>query len=190
MSTPTVLRAIARSPLLRGLLVGAAATEALDLVSVVMYEKESRFLRFRENRTRHFKHAYERAVSNFANKLGRPLTRKEMHVWGWRFHKAFGTGTGLLYAALRKRYPRVGAGAGLAFGAAFFLVVDELMMPLQGWTPGPQAFSWKVHARGAVAHVAYGVAAELAWRSLAALAEDTLTDAPALNENIAPQLAT
>ncbi len=190
MTTSTILRAIARSPVLGGLLVGAAATEALDLVSIVVYEKESSLLRFRENRTRHFKHAYERAVSDFARKLGRPLTRKEMHVWGWRFHKTFGTATGLLYSALRKRYPRVGAGAGLAFGAAFFVIVDELLMPLQGWTPGPQAFSWKVHARGAAAHVAYGVAAELAWRALAALAEDNAGDRPALVDGASPRLAT
>ena len=37
-------------------------------------------------------------------------------------------------------------------------------MPLLRWTPGPRAFSWKVHARGAASHLAYGVAAEVAAR--------------------------
>src|ERR1700710_2463043 len=134
-----------------------------------MYEKESPFLRIRENSTRGFKHAYERAISNAARRLGRPLSRKEMHVWGWRFHKTFGTAQGLVYDALRKRYPRIGAGLGLAFGASFFILVDEVLMPVLGLTPGPRAFSWKVHARGAAAHVAYGVAAELTWRALAML---------------------
>jgi len=46
------------------------------------------------------------------------------------------------------------------------VVVDELMMPLSRLTPGPRAFSWKVHARGAAAHLAYGVAAETAARLL------------------------
>jgi hypothetical protein len=169
MSDPLTLRTIVASPLVRAAVVGLAATEALDLLSIVIYEKESPFLRFRENRTRHFEHAYERAVDNFAHQLGRSLTRREMQTWGWRFHKAFSMTGGLAYTLLRKRYPRIGVGGGLAFGAAFFFFMDELMMPLLKLTPGPRAFSWKVHARGALAHVAYGVAAEMAWRGLAKL---------------------
>ena len=89
-----------------------------------------------------------------------------MKTWGWRFHKAFSLAGGLLYALMRRRDERVGAGLGLAFGAAFFVVVDEILMPVQGLTPGPLAFSWKVHARGAIAHIAYGVAAEATWRTI------------------------
>jgi len=40
------------------------------------------------------------------------------------------------------------------------------MMPLLRLTPGPLAFSWKVHARGAAAHLAYGVGAEATARLL------------------------
>ena len=46
--------------------------------------------------------------------------------------------------------------------AAFFLPVDGLLMPATDLTPGPRAFDLKVHGRGAVAHVAWGVAAESA----------------------------
>jgi uncharacterized membrane protein YagU involved in acid resistance len=67
---------------------------------------------------------------------------------------------------MRRRNPRIGAGMGLLFGAAFFLFGDEILVPLMRWTPGPRAFSWKVHARGAAAHVAYGVAAEAMARVL------------------------
>jgi hypothetical protein len=58
----------------------------------------------------------------------------------------------------------VRAGRGLAFGAAFFLIVDELLTLLLKLSPGPRAFSWKVHARGAASHAAYGLAAEAAAR--------------------------
>lgn len=150
------------SKVLTGLVVGVVATQALDVLSEVIYRKESRLLRFRENKTRGFAHAYERAVDKMARAAGIRLSRKEMQRYGWLFHKAFGTLGGLGYATLRKRYPQLSKGFGLLFGTAFFAIGDELLMPLLGLTPGPQKFSWKVHARGAASHIAYGVAAELA----------------------------
>jgi putative membrane protein len=153
-----------RSLVTHGFLAGLAGTQALDAVSTWLYEAESPLDRFRENNTRGFLHAYERAVGRIAERFGKRLSRKEKQVWGWRFHKAFGFGGGLLYVALRRRFPVVARGNGLAFGAAFFLLVDELLMPATGLTPGPRAFAAKVHARGAVSHIAWGVAAETAIR--------------------------
>jgi hypothetical protein len=154
------------SLLVEGTLVGLAATEALDWLSIYLYEHEDPRERAAEERARDGLAAYERAVDKLTRRLGRPLDRQQLATWGWRFHKSFGIGMGIAYVALRRRYPRVGAGFGLPFGAAFFLLVDEIMVPLAGWTPGPRAFSWKVHARGAASHVAYGVAAEAAARAV------------------------
>ena len=148
----------------KGILVGLAAGSALDAVSIALYNREKRTTWFAENTARGWKHAYERGVSNLARAAGKPLSRKQEKSWGLKFHQVFGLLTGLQYVALRKRYPKVGMGMGLLFGATFFLFADELLMPLLRWTPGPRAFSWKVHARGAVSHVAYGVAAEAAAR--------------------------
>jgi hypothetical protein len=154
------------SLLAEGAVVGWAATQALDWLSTYLYEREDPRERAAEDSARGGLAAYERAVDQLTRRLGKPLDRQELAKWGWRFHKSFGIGMGIGYVALRRRYPRVGTGFGLAFGAAFFLLVDEIMMPLVGWTPGPRAFSWKVHARGAVSHVAYGVAAEAAARAV------------------------
>lgn len=131
-----------------------------------MYERESPRLRAAENRARGGRHAYERGLMNMTRALGVKLDNGQIRKWGWRFHKGFGWSGGLTYLALRRRYPKLGLGWGLAFGTAFFLLVDELMMPLFGWTPGPRAFSWKVHARGAASHLAYGVTAETVARLL------------------------
>lgn len=46
---------------------------------------------------------------------------------------------------------------GRPFGLGFFLAVDELMNPLLGLTPAPQAFPWQAHARGLAGHVVFGV---------------------------------
>lgn len=150
----------------KGALIGLAAGGALDLVSIAIYEREGRAARLAENVARRGRPVYEVAVDQFARAAGKRLSRTQRQVWGWRFHQAFGLLGGVGYAALRRRHPRIGAGMGLLFGAAFFLLGDEVMMPLAGWSPGPRAFSWKVHARGAAAHLAYGVAAEATARVL------------------------
>ncbi len=150
----------------RGLVVGLCATQALDWLSIALYRAESRKTRAKENAARGNRHAYERAIEMTADRLGLRLSDRQIGTWGWRFHKVFGLAGGPAYLALRRRFPSVRWGCGLAFGAAFFLVVDELLVPLARLTPGPRAFSWKVHARGAAAHLAYGVAAEATARLL------------------------
>jgi hypothetical protein len=155
-----------RGGLGRGLIVGLCATQALDWVSIWLYERESPRLRRAENRARGGLHAYEVAVDRMARAIGRAPTRRQLSTWGWRFHKLFGLLGGVGYLALRRAYPRVGWGKGIGFGTAFFVIVDELLVPLLQLTPGPRAFSWKVHARGALSHLAYGVAAETAARLL------------------------
>jgi len=152
--------------ILRGVVVGLCATQALDWLSMALYRGESRRARKRENAARGHRHAYERAVEMTARRFGQRLSDRQIGTWGWRFHKVFGVAGGPAYLALRRRFPGLRWGSGLAFGAAFFLVVDELLVPLARLTPGPRAFSWKVHARGAAAHLAYGVAAETTARLL------------------------
>jgi putative membrane protein len=166
MSLPANVGRVLDSVPVKGLLVGWAATRALDAVSTAIYENEDFRTRIAEDRVRGNKHAYERAVEQIAGFAGKSLSRRQRKVYGWRFHKAFGLLGGVQYVAMRRRNPRIGAGMGLLFGAAFFLFGDEILVPLMRWTPGPRAFSWKVHARGAAAHVAYGVAAEAMARVL------------------------
>ena len=152
--------------LLQGVLVGVAATQALDWLSIALYESEDDETRVTEDTARGHRHAYEVAMDRMARGLGLALSEDELRRWAWRFHKVFGVAGGIGYVALRKRSRAVSACVGTLFGSAFFLVVDELLVPATGLTPGPRAFPWKTHARGAASHVAYGVAAELAARAL------------------------
>src|SRR5947208_1257631 len=144
----------------RGLLIGLCATTALDWVSFLLYDAESSATRRAEDRARGGRFPYDVALARMAEGVGRPLPDARVTKWGWRFHKAFGLLGGVGYLALRRAFPPVRKGRGLAFGAAFFFIVDELLTPLLKLSPGPRAFSWKVHARGAASHVAYGMAAE------------------------------
>ena len=76
---------------------------------------------------------------------------------------------GLQYLAMRNRFPKAGAAYGIPFGLGFFLLADEVMLKAFKLTPGPTHFTPWVHARGAIAHTAYGVAAETTARALDAL---------------------
>jgi putative membrane protein len=146
--------------LFKGLLIGVVATQVLDLIGTVMYDHEDKETYEAENAARDGKQAYEVGVAKIARAFGKTLTREEEQVWGWRFHKSFGIFGGIQYALLRKKNPQVGMGMGLAYGTGFFLIADEILIVLTGLVPGPQHFSWKVHARGAAAHIGWGVAAE------------------------------
>lgn len=168
----TAARILDSTPV-KGLLVGLAASQALDWVSIAIYESEDRKTWLSENLARRGRHAYEVGVAQLAGLAGKRLSRRAEKKWGWKLHQAFGLLSGIQYVALRRRYPRLGAGMGLLFGAAFFLAADELLMPLLRWTPGPRAFSWKVHARGAASHLAYGLAAEATARLLDRAAAST-----------------
>ncbi len=55
---------------------------------------------------------------------------------------------------------------GLAYGAAFALLMDEGMIPRLGFSRGPLAFSWQTHTRGLAGHLIYGAAGELAMQRL------------------------
>jgi hypothetical protein len=146
--------------LLKGILVGAAATEALDRMSIILYEIENEKTRNKEDEAREDLHAYERAVDLISKRLGMPLQRKDLMVWGWRLHKSFGYLGGVSYLSLRKYIPFLRRGKGLAFGLAFFILGDEILVPSLGLTPWASSFPWQTHMRGFLSHLAYGFAAE------------------------------
>jgi hypothetical protein len=175
-------KSLART-LVEGLIIGAVATQALDWVSTALYENEDRQTREDEDNARAHMHAYEVAIKNMTQAVGIELDREGIAKWGWRFHKSFGYFGGIQYILLRKRFPRISRANGLVFGTGFFVFVDELMMPMMKWTPGPTAFSWKVHARGAIAHIAYGVTAETTARLLDQL-PDSVTKISPLDDEL------
>jgi hypothetical protein len=144
----------------RGALAGAAATWVMGQVTSLLYEHENPRARDREDRARGGETAYEAAAERMAGLAGRPLGDDDRKRAGEALHWALGTGAGAAYGALRGRVPGVGAAAGLAFGALFFLIVDETVTPLLGLTPGPSAFPWQTHARGLAGHLVFGALAD------------------------------
>ncbi|HEX6536040.1 MAG TPA: DUF1440 domain-containing protein [Gemmatimonadaceae bacterium] len=148
-----------------GAIAGAAATWVMGKVTTVLYERESRSAREREDRVRHGSTAYAVAAAKGARLLGVELDDARRERYGTMIHRALGVGTGALYAALVDRLPRAGLARGLAFGAAFFLLVDEGLVYALGLTPGPTRFPWQTHARGLAGHLVYGAVADTVVRA-------------------------
>ena len=98
--------------------------------------------------------------------FGHDLQESEKKPAGAAVHYAFGTATGGLYGALAEVTPQVTTGAGIPFGAAFWLLADEISVPLLGLSKGPTEYPVSTHAYALASHLVYGVTAEMSRRAL------------------------
>jgi hypothetical protein len=94
------------------------------------------------------------------------LTKAEKKIAGPLVHYGLGTCVGGLYGAGAEVLPEVSTGAGLPFGAAFWLVVDEGAVPALNLSKGPFAYPLSTHVYALASHFVYGVTAELVRRSV------------------------
>ena len=94
------------------------------------------------------------------------LTKSEKRVAGPIVHYSFGTAVGGLYGAVAELAPEISAGAGLPFGAAFWLVADETAVPLLGFAKGPSEYPLSTHAYALASHFVYGLTTEFVRRTV------------------------
>src|SRR5690606_16194584 len=132
----------------------------MDAVTSYMYERQSREEREHEDRVRGGKHAYEVAAEKFSRGLGLELSEDRNRKLGIALHAALGYGASVLYAIGREPYPALARGNGLFFGLMFFLLIDEGLNTVAGFTPPPHRFRPAPHIRGLVGHLVYGFTAE------------------------------
>ena len=94
------------------------------------------------------------------------LTKSEKKVAGPAVHYALGTSVGGLYGAVAELAPEVTTGAGLPFGAAFWLVADEGAVPLLGLSKAPTEYPLSTHAYALASHFVYGLTTEIVRRAV------------------------
>src|SRR5262249_29079068 len=103
--------------------------------------------------------------ARLANKLGHgdpgPIARV---AGGVLFATAFGVGWGLIYGALRRRYPVVSKAGGLAFAVPFFALCDGVVAPLLGLSPSPRVVPWQLNVKELANHIVWIGTAELTYR--------------------------
>jgi uncharacterized membrane protein YagU involved in acid resistance len=93
--------------------------------------------------------------------FGRRLTAREKEIAGPIVHYAVGTTAGAVYGLAAEYQPEVTALAGIPFGAAFWLIVDEGSLPLLGIAKGPTAYPVATHVYALASHLVFGLTAEV-----------------------------
>ncbi len=107
----------------------------------------------------------ESATSKAANALskmllGRRLGPRDRRRMGTVLHYLFGGVSGALYGAAAERYPSVAAGRGAPFGAAVWLLADEISVPAAKLAKPPDEYPVSAHAQSLAAHVVFGATTE------------------------------
>ena len=108
----------------------------------------------------------ETAKAISKNVFGHELQESEKQPAGAAVHYAFGTLSGGVYGALAEVTPQVTSAAGLPFGAGFWLLADEVSVPLLGLSKGPTEYPVSTHVYSLASHLVYGLTAELSRRAV------------------------
>jgi hypothetical protein len=144
----------------------------LDRLDSFMYDHEDPQARRRtqEVRPQGLDPAH-RLANKIAGVFGTELSPRQPHPAGIAIHYGLAVGPGALYGALYDRYPALGTGRGALYGFGLFLLQDELLNTVTGLAARPSRYPWQAHARGLVAHVAYGIVTDMVFRFLKGLGE-------------------
>jgi uncharacterized membrane protein YagU involved in acid resistance len=102
-----------------------------------------------------------KAASAVSNALfDHELTAAEKKIAGPAIHYAVGAAAGVVYGVASEYLPEVTAGFGLPYGTAFWLVVDESVVPLLRLAKGPGAYPLSTHAYALASHLVFGATVE------------------------------
>lgn len=97
------------------------------------------------------------------------LTKRERKVAGEAVHYAMGATSGAIYGAMAEVFPEVAVGEGLPFGAAVWLLADDVVVPALGLSKPATAQPVSTHAYALASHLVYGLATDLVRRSVRAV---------------------
>ncbi len=153
-----------------GLVAGLVAT-------VVMTEFQSLVNKMSEDKKKHKskqKEEKEPATVKAAEMISESvfdheLTKSEKKIAGPAMHYAMGATSGLIYGISSEVAPITTVGAGLPFGAAVWLVADDVAVPALGLSKSPTEFPLSTHAYALSSHLVYGLTTDLVRRLLRSL---------------------
>lgn len=94
------------------------------------------------------------------------LTKSEKKVAGPAVHFALGTITGGFYGVAAELAPIISVGAGLPFGAVFWLAADEAAVPALGLSKPPTEYPLSAHASALASHLVYGLTTDIVRRAV------------------------
>ena len=109
----------------------------------------------------------------FETATGREPSDETKPSLSYGVHWGYGLAMGGLYGLLRRRAGFPDLTGGLLYGAALWLLGDELAVPLLGLQAGPTSASPAQHVNRLGAHLVYGAGTAAATQSLLGMADAT-----------------
>ncbi len=97
---------------------------------------------------------------------GKEVPKKAKPAAGIAVHYATGLFCGGIFGVMSSRAPRLGLLAGLLYGAAIWLFLDEIALRLLNIAPDPEKVPLNQHLKALGAHLVYGGATALVTRPL------------------------
>jgi putative membrane protein len=97
---------------------------------------------------------------------GSPLDQDAKEAAGTGVHYAFGLSAGAAYGLAAELMPMSTAGAGMPYGAAIWLLADEMAVPALGLSRSATEYSPSVHFVSLASHLVFGLTTEMVRRSL------------------------
>ncbi len=92
------------------------------------------------------------------------LTKSEKEPAGEAMHYAMGATSGLIYGMASEITPITTVGAGLPFGAAVWLIADDVVIPALGLSKLPTEYPLSTHSYALSSHLVYGLTTDLVRR--------------------------
>ncbi len=94
------------------------------------------------------------------------LAKSERKPAGEAVHYAMGATSGAIYGVMSELVPSVAVGAGLPFGAAVWLISDDVAVPALGLSKSPTEYPLSTHAYALVSHFVYGLTTDIVRRAV------------------------
>jgi hypothetical protein len=102
----------------------------------------------------------------YENVLRRQPSPRTQRAMSWAIHIGYGLACAGAFGALARR-PRHAVRTGALFGAALWLLGDEILSPVLGLSDKPTEYHPTAHAQALLTHLGYGVATVATTNALA-----------------------
>lgn len=94
------------------------------------------------------------------------LTKSEKEPAGEAVHYAMGATSGLMYGVASEITPMATLGSGLPFGAAVWVIADDVVVPALGFSKPATEYPLSTHAYALSSHLVYGLTTEVVRRTV------------------------
>ena len=143
-----------------GLVGGLVASFVMSQFQVLLSalsEEEKKPKKKKEDEPANVKTAEAISENVFEHKL----KKSEKEPAGEAVHYAMGATSGLIYGIASEIAPMTTVGLGIPFGAAVWLVADDVVVPALGLSKSPTAYPFSTHAYALTSHWVYGLTTEM-----------------------------